>query len=88
VNAVEVFPLHVKKMRGTVFAARRKAVAALCRDLVRHVRDGAGAGLPPARVTEVKAALARLENELGYQENAARDAASALVRWRFADLVT
>jgi serine protein kinase len=87
VNAGEVFPLHVRKMRATVFATRQQAVAELCRDLVRHLRDGDGSGLPPARVTEIKAALGRLRDQFGYHEDAARDAASSLIRWRFADLI-
>ena len=84
----EVFPLHVKRMRGTIFAARRQAVADLCRDLVRFARDGAGAHLPPARVAQIELALERLSREFGYHREAARDAASALVRWRFAELVS
>jgi predicted Ser/Thr protein kinase len=87
VVATEVFPQHVRKMRATVFAERRQAVALLARDLVMQLRDGAAARLDPARAKQVEAVLARMI-EMGYQVESARDAASALVRWRFQDLIT
>ncbi|HEU4538930.1 MAG TPA: serine protein kinase PrkA, partial [Polyangiaceae bacterium] len=78
--ASDVFPQHLRKMRAAVFAERRGLVAAICRDLVRLLRDG-GSGLDPARQKVVREVLARL-HERGYVDSAALDAASALVRWR------
>lgn len=83
----EAFPQHVRKMRATVFAERRQAVALLCRDTVRLLRDGASSGLDAARQEKVRALIERLRERFGYDENMTRDAASALVRWRFAELV-
>ena len=83
----EVFPQHVRKMRQAVFGERRQAVALLARDLVMWQRDGAAAKLDPARVRQLEAVLGRLESRFGYSADAARDAASSLVRWRFHDLV-
>lgn len=85
-DAAAVFPQLVRKMRAAVFAERRHAVALLCRDLVRLLRDGDGA-LDAARRETVRAALDRMKRKFGYSEEAARDVASALVRWRFAELV-
>ncbi|HEU4409407.1 MAG TPA: serine protein kinase PrkA [Polyangiaceae bacterium] len=84
--ASDVFPQHLRKMRAAVFAERRGLVAAICRDLVRLLRDG-GAGLDPARQKVVREVLARLRERFGYVDSAALDAASALVRWRFHELV-
>jgi serine protein kinase len=87
VDPAQVFPQHARKMRATVFAERRQAVASLCRDTVRLLRDGSSSGIDPARQEKIRALLARLQERFGYNEVMARDAASALVRWRFADLV-
>ncbi|RYE88633.1 MAG: serine protein kinase PrkA, partial [Myxococcales bacterium] len=83
-----VFPQHVRKMRSVVFAERRQAVALLCRDTVRWLRDGTASGLDAARQEKVKALIERLRVRDGYTADMVRDAASALVRWRFADMVT
>ena len=87
IDPMTVFPQHVRRMRQTVFADRRKAIATLCQDLSKYLRDGDAAGLPPQRVAELTAATSYLVTKLGYHEAAVRDAASALVRWRFAELV-
>jgi predicted Ser/Thr protein kinase len=84
--AADVFPQYLRKMRAAVFAERRGLVAAICRDLVRLLRDG-GSGLDPARQKTVREVLGRLR-ERGYVDGAALDAASALVRWRFHELVS
>jgi predicted Ser/Thr protein kinase len=81
-----VFPQHVRKIRGAFFQERKQIVAVLARDIVRLSRDGEAA-LDAPRREKVKAALAQMKARFGYDENMARDAASALVRWRFADLV-
>jgi len=87
VDPALVLPSYVKKMRANVFNERRPAVAKLCRDIVRHLRDGRGSGLDPARVAEVGAVLQRLSDNFSYGESAALDAASSLTRWRFTDVV-
>jgi predicted Ser/Thr protein kinase len=84
--ASEVFPQHLRKMRAAVFAERRGLVAAICRDVVRLLRDGGG-GLDAARQKTVREVLVRLRERYGYVDSAALDAASALVRWRFHELV-
>jgi serine protein kinase len=81
-----VFPHLVRKMRQTVFGERRQAVATLSRDIVKLLRDG-DKSMDAARQEKVRAALDRLKLKAGHDEVSARDAASALVRWRFADLV-
>ncbi len=96
VNAV-VFPQHIKKLREAVFTDRRKAVAHLCRDLVGLLRDRVGpekkteepvlAGLRDEQRKNALAALERLKG-MGYCESCALDAGSALLRARFAELVT
>jgi predicted Ser/Thr protein kinase len=87
VDPIEVFPQHARKMRATIFAERRQAVALLCRDTVRLLCDGDASGLDAPRQEKIRALLVRLRERSGYNEAMARDAASALVRWRFADLV-
>ena len=82
-----VFPDHVTKMRKTVFAERRRSVALLCRDLVLLLRDGDRSGLPVDREREAKAMLTILRDRFHHDDVSARDAASSLVGWRFADLV-
>ena len=61
-------------------------MADLARDIVRSLRDGEAAIAADKR-EKVKAAIRRMKELFGYDETMTRDAASALVRWRFADLV-
>ncbi|WP_235879685.1 PrkA family serine protein kinase [Polyangium aurulentum] len=96
VNAV-VFPQQIRKLREAVFTERRKAVAHLCRDLVGLLRDRVGpekkseepvlAGLRDEQRKNALAALERMKG-MGYCESCALDAGSALLRARFAELVT
>jgi len=96
VNAV-VFPQQMRKLREAVFAERRKAVALVVRDMVSLLRDRQA---PPGEPREpglsslveeqrrnASLALDRLKT-MGYCDACALDAASALVRARFAELVT
>ncbi|MCC6648064.1 MAG: serine protein kinase PrkA [Polyangiaceae bacterium] len=87
IEPLVVFPDHVQRMRKTVFVERRRAVALLCRDLVVSLRDGASSGLSAARAREVEAMRTALVTRFGHSDASARDAASSLVRWRFAELV-
>ncbi len=96
VNAV-VFPQQLRRLRDAFFADRRKAVALLCRDLVVILRDRvtsgsasepkAGNNLREEQRKNALAALGRLE-AMGYCEHCALEAGSALLRARFAELVT
>ena len=93
VNSV-VFPQPMKRLRETVFTERRKGVAQVVRDLVSLLRDQRAADAS-ARANDLhedarkKAteALAKLE-AMGYCEHCALEAASAVLRARFAELVT
>jgi predicted Ser/Thr protein kinase len=92
-NAV-VFPHLLKKLRDAVFTERRKPVALLVRDLVQVLRIRAEKGdqakidkdLGEGRRKEALAALERLK-ALGYDDASALDAATAVLRFRYAELV-
>jgi serine protein kinase len=91
VNSV-VFPQPMRKLREAVFTDRRKAVAQLVRDLVGFLRDQsdpeAGWGtLHDEQRRSASIALERLKT-MGYCDHCALDAASALLRARFNELVT
>ncbi|MBK6516636.1 MAG: serine protein kinase PrkA [Polyangiaceae bacterium] len=88
-----VFPELVKRLREAVFAERKKPVALLVRDLTRILRERKEAkveksdkDLNEARRRETEAMLDRLK-ALGYDEDSALDAATAVLRHRFAELV-
>jgi predicted Ser/Thr protein kinase len=94
VNAT-VFAQPIKKLRDAVFADRRKAVALLVRDLVGILRDRRSGkatdklaeGLVEEQRRNALAALDRLKG-MGYCESCALDAGSALLRARYAEIVT
>jgi predicted Ser/Thr protein kinase len=94
VNAV-VFPQQIRRLREAVFTDRRRAVALGVRDLVSLLRDRKeGATVDPGRPTlheeqrrNASTALERLRG-MGYCDACALDAASAILRARFAELVT
>lgn len=94
VNSV-VFPQQIRKLRDAVFTERRKGVALLVRDLVTLLRDAQSDGKAEKdwgdlREEERKNATRALERlrGMGYCDRCALDAASALLRARFAELVT
>jgi serine protein kinase len=87
VEAVIVFPQHLRRMREAIFAEQRPAVARLARDLSLLVR-GQGGGLDAEGLRNAEAAIDGMISRFGYCRNCAADAASALVRKRFQDLVT
>jgi serine protein kinase len=90
VNAV-VFPLQMKRLRETFFAERRKGVALGVRDLVSLLRaerqEETGSDLHEEERKKARAALERLF-KMGYCKHCALDAASAVLRARFGELVT
>lgn len=92
-----VFPELLRKLQEAVFAERRKPIALLVRDLVRVLRERKDAkekgeeratdkDLGEARRREAGAMLERLK-KMGYDEDSALDAASAILRARFHELV-
>ncbi|MEJ7727998.1 MAG: serine protein kinase PrkA [Polyangiaceae bacterium] len=91
-----VFPQQIRKLREAVFGERRKAVAHVVRDLVSLLRDRqrpSGVPKDPAlslHEEQRKNALLALDRlkTMGYCDSCALDAASALVRARFAELIT
>jgi serine protein kinase len=94
VNAV-VFPQQIRKVRDAVFTERRKGVALLVRDLVGLLRDAqaesrSDKGWGELREEERRNATSALErlHTMGYCDRCALDAASTLLRARFAELVT
>src|SRR6185312_9161761 len=86
VDASTVFPQHIKRMRDAVFSERRQAVAKLTRDLVLLVREE-GTGLDAERRRNAEGVLERMIARFGYCRECATDAATMLLRKRFADLV-
>jgi predicted Ser/Thr protein kinase len=90
VNAV-VFPQQMKRLRETVFTERRKGVAEVVRDLVSLLRDQRAQesdwrDLREDARARAREALERLRG-MGYCDHCALDAASAILRARFAELV-
>ncbi|MEO8798652.1 MAG: serine protein kinase PrkA, partial [Polyangiaceae bacterium] len=81
-----VFPQQLKRLRDAIFAERRPQVALRTRDVFRLLRDE-GSGLDLNAKKAAQETLDRLINRLGYCESCAGDAASALLRRRFHDLV-
>jgi predicted Ser/Thr protein kinase len=86
VDATEVFPLLLRRMREAIFADRRPAVATLARDVVVLVRED-GAGLDAVHKRDGEATLERMISRFGYCNNCASDACSMLIRRRFQDLM-
>jgi len=85
IDAVTVFPHHLKRIREAILVDRRPAVARLTRDIVVLVRENA-AGLDAQRRKDAEQALMRLK-KLDYCESCAADAASTLLRKRFQELI-
>ncbi len=86
IDAGTVFPHVMKRMREAIYEGKRPLVAALARDVVIVVRDGAS-GLTAERKKAAETCIAELEKKFGYCQSCAADAASATLRRRFTDLV-
>jgi serine protein kinase len=80
-----VFPQYLEKMREAVLAERKPAVAHLTRDMVTLVREES-VGLDMESRKNAEAAVGRME-KMGYCRSCAADAASALLRRRFQELL-
>jgi predicted Ser/Thr protein kinase len=85
-EAALVFPQHLKRMREAIFAERRTAVAKLARDIVLVHREEA-VGVSADRRSAAQGVVERLIARFGYCVECATDAATALVRRRFQDLL-
>jgi hypothetical protein len=75
----------VKHLRVAAYNRLRKPVSVLLRNVVAVLKNG-GKGLEQGQRKEAEAMAERLYG-LGYQPSSACDAASALVRDRFVDLI-
>jgi predicted Ser/Thr protein kinase len=80
----EIFPGYVERMQSSAFKGLRKPFSTLLHDLVISLREQ-GKGLEPQRRGEADRMLARLR-DLGYNDDSVLDAASNLVRDRFAEV--
>ena len=91
VNAV-VFPQQMKRLRETFFVERRKGVAQVVRDLISLLREerkqeSDWRDLHEEARKKARESLERLRG-MGYCDHCALEAASAVLRARFAELVT
>jgi serine protein kinase len=87
VDHAEVFAPQLRRLREAVFAERRSAVAKLCRDMLWLLKED-GSGLDAARRAAAQRAVDQLKLRFGYEDASASDAAVALVRERFATLLS
>jgi hypothetical protein len=76
----------LRRLRDAVFSERRVAVARLVRDIAVLVR-GAGTGLDANQRRAAQRCLDVLCEKFGYQPESAADAAGALIRERYAELL-
>ena len=81
-----VFADHLRRLREAVFADRRTVLARLCRDILILQREE-GSGLDEARRSAATRALNEMQ-KFGYDERSAGDAAAALVRERFHQMLS
>ncbi|MSP23876.1 MAG: serine protein kinase PrkA [Myxococcales bacterium] len=81
----EIFADYVERIQAAAFARLRQPLANRMRDLVTLLRH-AGAGLESAPKRVAASMLTRLA-PLGYEADSAADAASWLLRERYADIV-
>ena len=86
VEAKNVFPTYLRRLRDAIFSDKRADVARQARDIVIFVRDE-GSGLDAARKKEVRAVLDGLASRSSYCDDCAADMASMLIRKRYSDLI-
>lgn len=82
-----VFSSYLRRLRDAVFGERRVAVARLVRDVVVLVR-AEGTGLDATQRRTAQRCLDVLCERFGYEPESAADAAGALVRERFAEILS
>jgi serine protein kinase len=86
IDHARIFASQLKRLRESVFAERRGAVAKLGRDLVLLLREE-GSGLDAQRRAAATRTLADLKQRFGYEDTSAADAAGVLLSERFATLL-
>ena len=86
VDNSRIFASSIKRLRDAVFQERRAALARITVDLVVLVRDD-GKGLTEEAAQTARACLDGLKRRFGYDDVSAADAAAALVKDRFNDLL-
>lgn len=86
VEAAQVFPQHLRRLRDAIFTDKRVEVAKIARDVVVLIRDE-GSGLDANRSRTARAALDRLAERFGYCDSCGVDLASMLLRKRYSDLI-
>jgi predicted Ser/Thr protein kinase len=82
-----VFTNHLRRLRDAVFEELRGAVARLARDVAVLVREE-GSGLDAMQRREAERTVEALCSRFGYNRDSAADAAYALVRERFAQILS
>jgi predicted Ser/Thr protein kinase len=87
IENAQVFAGHLRRLREAVFADRRTVLARLCRDILILQREE-GSGLDEARRSAATRALAEMQKSFGYEDASAGDAAAALVRERFHQMLS
>lgn len=86
VEAANVFPQHLRRMREVIFSEKRGEVGKIARDIVILVRDE-GSGLDADRRQQASEAVERLIGRYGYCRSCAADVSSMLLRKRFTEVV-
>ncbi len=86
VEAKNVFPHYLRRLRDAIFTDKRTEVAKGARDIVVLVRDE-GAGLDANRKKAARETLDRLAEKFGYCDSCGADLASMLLRKRYNDLI-
>jgi predicted Ser/Thr protein kinase len=86
IDHARIFASQHKRLRESVFAERRGAVAKLGRDLVLLLREE-GSGLDAQRRAAATRTLAELKQRFGYEDASVADAAGVLLSERFAALL-
>ncbi len=86
IDHTRIFGSQLRRLRESVFAERRSAVARLCRDVVLLLREE-GTGLDLARQTAARRALDVFKQRFGYEDDSAADATGVLLSERFASLL-
>ena len=82
----QIFPHHVERMQAAAFNKLRRPFAQQLMAIVALLRQE-GSGMDDTQKEDTRALLARLAT-IGYNHDSAADAASALLRERYADLMT
>jgi len=81
-----LFPRYLDKLKETFYQERRKLVVHIARDLVVLITEN-GSGLDATQRQQAERTLERMKQRHGYCDRCACDAATALLKERFADAV-